>query len=248
MKQNLYIMIKKHPKANLENYSKLFAQLGLVSSLFISYLLIENKTFDNQIAILSDQDRHLIDDTEQIVEIKFEIPKIEPQPKKKVIVDVIKQAKNDDDILETIIDPIDPQDPVDIAKMIDVKPDEVFNPEDEVDYVFLEEAPLFPGCKGTSEERKACFSKQISKYINRKFNAGLAEEMGLAPGIQRIFTLFKIDKNGNVTGVRSRAPHPRLEKEAARVINLLPKMKPGRQRGKAVVVPYSLPITFLVQE
>ena len=91
-------MIKKHPKANLENYSKLFAQLGLVLSLFISYLLIENKTFDNQIAILSDQDRHLIDDTEQIVEIKFEIPKIEPQPKKKVIVDVIKQAKNDDDI------------------------------------------------------------------------------------------------------------------------------------------------------
>ena len=58
----------------------------------------------------------------------------------------------------------------------------------------------------------------------------------------------KIDKNGNVTGVRSRAPHPRLEKEAARVINMLPKMKPGRQRGKAVTVPYSLPITFQVQD
>jgi protein TonB len=67
-------------------------------------------------------------------------------------------------------------------------------------------------------------------------------------GKQRINVIFKIDKNGNVTGVRSRAPHPRLEKEAARVINLLPKMKPGRQRGKAVVVPYSLPITFKVQE
>jgi protein TonB len=247
MKQNLYIMIKKHPKANLENYSKLFAQLGLVLSLFISYLLIENKTFDNQIAILSDQDRHLIDDTEQIVEIKFEIPKIEPQPKKKVIVDVIKQAKNDDDILETIIDPIDPQDPVDIAKMIDVKPDEVFNPEDEVDYVFLEEAPLFPGCKGTSEERKACFSKQISKYINRKFNAGLAEEMGLAPGIQRIFTLFKIDKNGSIIDIQARSPYKELQKEAIRVINLLPKMEPGKQQGNPVIVKYSMPIIFNVQ-
>jgi protein TonB len=247
MKQNLYIMIKKHPKANLENYSKLFAQLGLVLSLFISYLLIENKTFDNQIAILSDQDRHLIDDTEQIVEIKFEIPKIEPQPKKKVIVDVIKQAKNDDDILETIIDPIDPQDPVDIAKMIDVKPDEVFNPEDEVDYVFLEEAPLFPGCKGTSEERKACFSKQISKYINRKFNASLAEEMGLAPGIQRIFTLFKIDKNGSIIDIQARSPYKELQKEAIRVINLLPKMEPGKQQGNPVIVKYSMPIIFNVQ-
>ena len=52
----------------------------------------------------------------------------------------------------------------------------------------------------------------------------------------------------NVVGVRSRAPHPRLEQEAARVINMLPKMKPGRQRGKAVIVPYSLPITFQVQD
>ena len=59
---------------------------------------------------------------------------------------------------------------------------------------------------------------------------------------------FEIDKSGNVVGVRSRAPHPRLEKEAARVINMLPKMKPGRQRGKAVIVPYSLPITFQVQD
>ena len=48
--------------------------------------------------------------------------------------------------------------------------------------------------------------------------------------------------------MRSRAPHPRLEKEAARVVNMLPKMKPGRQRGRAVVVSYTLPITFLVQE
>ena len=39
-----------------------------------------------------------------------------------------------------------------------------------------------------------------------------------------------------------------LEKEAQRVINLLPKMKPGKQRGKAVIVPYSLPIIFQVQD
>jgi protein TonB len=48
--------------------------------------------------------------------------------------------------------------------------------------------------------------------------------------------------------VRARAPHPRLVKEATRVVNLLPKMKPGKQRGKAVVVPYSLPIIFQVQD
>ena len=60
--------------------------------------------------------------------------------------------------------------------------------------------------------------------------------------------IFKIDKRGNVTSVRARAPHPRLEKEAVRVIKLLPKFEPGKQRGKAVIVPYSLPIIFQVQD
>ncbi|WP_162880053.1 energy transducer TonB [Lutibacter oceani] len=240
-------MIKKHPKANLENYSKLFAQLGLVLSLFIAYLLIQNKTFNNQIAILSDQDRHLIDDTEQNVEVKLEQPKIEPQTKKKVIFDIIEQIDDLDDIIETTIDIVDVDAPVDISKMVDVKPTEVFNPEDEVDYVFLEEAPLFPGCKGTNEERKACFSKQISKYINKKFNARLAEKMGLAPGIQRIFTLFKIDKEGNVIDIQARSPYKELQNEAERVINLLPKMEAGKQQGKPVIVKYSMPIIFKVQ-
>ena len=90
-------------------------------------------------------------------------------------------------------------------------------------------------------------SDKITKFVQKKFNTDLAGDLGLT-GKQRISVVFKIDKNGNVSGVRSRAPHPRLEKEAARVVGLLPKMKPGRQRGKAVVVSYTLPITFLVQE
>jgi hypothetical protein len=35
-----------------------------------------------------------------------------------------------------------------------------------------------------------------------------------------------------------------LEKEAQRIISLLPKMLPGKQRGRAVNVPYSIPINF----
>jgi len=131
--------------------------------------------------------------------------------------------------------------------MVDVKLDEEFDPKDEVDYVMLEEAPLFPGCKGTKEELKACFSKQINNYINRKFNAGLAEELGLTPGVQRIFTLFKIDTNGNVVDIQARAPHKRLQEEAIRVIKLLPKMEPGKQQGTPVKVRYSMPIVFKVQ-
>ena len=90
-------------------------------------------------------------------------------------------------------------------------------------------------------------SEKIAKFVRKKFNTKLAEGIGLS-GRQRISVIFKIDKLGDVVGVRARAPHPQLEDEAIRVINLLPKMKPGMQLGKAVVVPYSLPINFEVKE
>ena len=43
------MQIKKNPKANLENYSKMFMQLGLVLALLVVYLAIEKKTYDRVI-------------------------------------------------------------------------------------------------------------------------------------------------------------------------------------------------------
>ena len=117
-----------------------------------------------------------------------------------------------------------------------------------LNYEMIESVPIFPGCeRGNNEKKRKCMSDKIAKFVQRKFNTDLAGDLGLT-GRQRISVIFKIDKSGNVTGVRARAPHPRLEKEAQRVINLLPKMQPGKQRGKAVIVPYSLPIIFQVQD
>ena len=88
-------------------------------------------------------------------------------------------------------------------------------------------------------------SEQVDKFVKRKFDQDLGGELGLS-GIQRIYVAFKIDTNGNVVNVRARAPHPRLAKEAEDVVKQLPKMIPGKQRGKAVGVLYSLPIVFQV--
>jgi len=118
----------------------------------------------------------------------------------------------------------------------------------EVPFAVIENVPIFPGCdKGNNDAKKKCMSQEITKFVQRKFNTGFAGDLGLS-GRQRISVIFKIDKSGSVFGVRARAPHPRLEKEATRVINLLPDMKPGKQRGEAVIVSYSLPIIFQVQE
>jgi protein TonB len=89
-------------------------------------------------------------------------------------------------------------------------------------------------------------SQKIQKFVKKEFNTGIARNLGLY-GRQRISVIFKINKKGNVFGVRARAPHPILVTEAKRVINMLPKMKPGMQKGQTVIVPYSLPIIFQVQ-
>ncbi|PDH47713.1 MAG: hypothetical protein CND26_01685 [Bacteroidetes bacterium MED-G13] len=107
--------------------------------------------------------------------------------------------------------------------------------------------PVYPGCKGSELKKRKCMSERIAKFVERKYNTDIAADLGLT-GRQRISVIFKIDTLGNITGVRARAPHRRLEKEAVRVIKLLPKMKPGIQNGKPVIVPYSLPMTFQVKE
>ena len=53
-----------------------------------------------------------------------------------------------------------------------------------------------------------------------------------------------IGKDGNINGIRTRGPDKNLEKEAKRIISKLPKMTSGKQKGRPVRVPFSIPITF----
>ena len=60
------------------------------------------------------------------------------------------------------------------------------------------------------------------------FNAQLARELDLSPGKKKVYIQFKIMKTGEIEIVGARAPHPELEEEARRVMNLLPEIKPGK--------------------
>lgn len=117
----------------------------------------------------------------------------------------------------------------------------------EVPFTVIEQPPMFEGCEtlSTIKEQRECTSIAITKHVQNNFNTDLAVDLGLT-GRQLIRVMFKINKEGNIVGVKSRAPHPQLEEETVRVIKSLPKMIPGKQKGKTVSVPYSLPIIFQV--
>ena len=239
------MQIKKNPKANLENYSKLFMQLGLVLALLVVYLAIEKKTYDRVIENLGPVVLNM-DDEEQTIEIE-QVKPPEPKTPPPTTPDKIEVVEDEEEIEETVIESTetDEDEAVEVEEIIEVEEEEEVM--EDVPFAIIEDVPVYPGCKGNKAQLRACLQEQITKHVNRKFNADLASDLGLAPGVKRIFVVFKIDKTGNITDVMARAPHKRLQEEAIRVVNSLPKMTPGKQRGRPVGVKYSLPIAFKVE-
>lgn len=86
-------------------------------------------------------------------------------------------------------------------------------------------------------------SSEMGRFINKHFNTEIANNLGLK-GAQRIYVSFVINKKGDIDQLQVIGPHPRLEKEAGRVVNQIPKMLPGMQNNKEVEVRFSLPILF----
>jgi protein TonB len=247
--------IKKNPSVILENYSKIFMLLGLTLSLFISYLGLEYKSTENENGLKNSSILSKIEIEETAIPITKppEItPPSEPQQPQSIM-DKMEIVKNEKKIVETLIQSteVGEKDAVIIknnrltTEIIEISEKEEV--VEDVAFAIIEEAPIYPGCTGTKEERKVCFSEQVSKHVLKNFNSDLAQELGLTPGKQKIFVIFTVNKFGEITDVMARAPHISLEKEAIRVIEMLPIMIPGKQRNKPVGVKYSLPITFNVE-
>lgn len=238
---------KKNPKADVSRNSSIYFAVGLALMLLLTNLAINYKTYDK-----SDLDLGVVSMDDEMEE---EIPITEqlltpppPPPPPPAIPEAIEIVEDEKDVEETVIKSTETNQEEKIVKVEQVKVVEV-EEDIEVPFSVIENVPVFPGCEKekSNDAKRQCMSDKISDFVNKKFNTDLAGELGLS-GKQRISVMFKIDRSGEIVNIMARAPHPGLEKEAKRVIGLLPNMQPGKQRGKAVTVPYSLPILFQVQD
>ncbi len=232
---------KKNPQLDLRKNSLLYFMVGMTVILLLTFLALEWKTFDTK----SDWDVGVLDPNllpDEEVPMTFQKlpeppkPKIQTPPK-------IEIAEDEDDIIESIIEPDDTNQDTEVAEIesIDVAEDDV---PDEVPFILIENAPIFPGCEGetTEEGKRECFQEMMLKHIRKNFKYPEdAQELGLQG---RVSVIFTVQKDGSIGNVMLRGPHKSLEKEAARIISKLPKLTPGKQRGTPVKVPYSIPITF----
>ena len=237
------MQIKKNPGADIGRNSSLYFAIGLALMVFLSYGAINYKVYDKSDLDLDKVSMDALDEEE--VPVTEQVVPPPPPPPPPPAPEVIEIVEDEEEVEETVIESTE----TDQEEEIDIEDIEVDEYEDvEVPFAIIENVPVFPGCdKGNNETKRQCMSEKIAKFVQRKFNTELAGNLGLT-GKQKISVIFKIDNYGNVTGVRAIAPHPRLEEEAIRVIYQLPKMKPGRQNGATVTVPYALPIIFMVQD
>ena len=132
----------------------------------------------------------------------------------------------------------------------------------------IETPPLLHECslETTTELKRKCVDTKLRKLVKDNFNlslltclekeyivnqeTGRREEMcssRLSPGKKKIKIQFVINKTGETEQINVAAPHPKLQKEGIRIAKMIPKMIPGKNKGKPIAVSYSLPFSFNVK-
>ena len=169
---------------------------------------------------------------------KLKLPPPPPPPAP----EVIEVVEDEEEIEETVIESTE----TDQEEIVEVEVLEEEFEDVDVPFAIIEDVPIYPGCENVPKsKRRDCFQEQINKHIRRNFRyPEIAQEMGIQG---RVFVSFIISKDGTISNIRKRGPDKNLEREAERIISKLPKMTPGKQRGRAVRVPFSIPITFRLQ-
>ena len=106
------------------------------------------------------------------------------------------------------------------------------SPEPNV-YDMVEKMPSFPGGSEALKE----YLKKNTRYPNPD---------ACIQG--RVVVVFVVDEKGNLSDVKvARSVESSLDAEAVRVVKSMPRWNPGIEKGKAVKVRYTLPVTFRLQ-
>ena len=209
---------KKNPKISLENKKGLYFQVGLIIALLIVFAAFEWRSYEKVNYNLGQLS--LDDLEEEIIPITKQEVKPPPPPPPEVI--------------EIVEDEVEIENELEIEDT-ESDEDEMIEIEEESDdefFMVVENMPEFPGG-----------DLGLMKYIQRNVKyPPIAKEYNITG---KVYVSFIVDKTGTVTNVKIvRGVDKNLDAEALRVVKSLPKYKPGKQRGKAVRVMFTIPINF----
>ncbi len=230
--------VKKYPNVDLDRYHNLFVELGLVLALGICFVAFQLKSpvkESNDLGgiVVQEIETEIIPITRQ-----EQVRPPEPPPPPKVV-EVLNIVSNDVQVeheLEIMDSEADDETIIDVSPVVtEVKMTAEKEIKEDPVFFIVEEMPEFPG--GEMALRR--FIAESIKY------PVIAQETGVEG---KVYVNFVVGKDGSVSNARViRSVDPALDREALRVINSLPKWKPGKQQGEPVRVSFSVPISFVLK-
>ena len=148
-----------------------------------------------------------------------------------------------------------------ISKSIKSNSDDIIS-DIVVNSSMVEEFPLHPNCSefGSNKDKNNCMNRMIAQHVQANLNiknincpeneneSNLVQPCNeqLQPGRKRINVSFIIGTSGNIEDVKVVSSYPVIANEVKKVIESLPKMKPGTQSGQPVRVRYALPVIYTI--
>ena len=240
----------KYPEVDTFQLSNTFFNFGLMVAIGLTILAFSWTTYDKEVYIPAGAL-----DLDMEIEIEpprtAEPPPPPPPPPPPTIQEVPEEMIDEDEQVDftdqsieetsTVVAPPTPAPP---------PPPPPPPPQPKVEEIFIvfEDMPRFPGCEDTAnkDERKKCDEQKMLEYIykNIKYPA-IARENGVEG---TVVITFVVETSGAISDATiARDIGATCGQEALRVVNMMPKWIPGKQRGNSVRVQFNLPVKFKLE-
>lgn len=226
----------KSVKADLESKKMIFREIGLIAALLAVFLAFNLKTTTKENSVL--EYTYKSDVTEEIIPVTVQEtkpPPPAPPPMQTTKITIVDNDVEIDDDIDLNVEADQETAVADYVPYVPAEEEEDEVVEDNQIFVVVESMPEFPGGYDA-----------LMKYLSENIKyPSLAKEMGIKG---RVFLSFVVEKDGSVTDVRVlRGIGGGCDEEAVRVVENMPKWKPGTQRNNPVRVQFNLPVKFTLQ-
>ena len=219
---------KKTPKADLEGKKRTFLQIGIAIALGAALVAFEWKHYERPEVSLGTLEIDFIEEEDiPITRQEQPPPPPPPEPSQELII-----VDDDVELEEEFTIDMDADVFTEVQEFTPIQFEEEEEVDEDVIFTVVEDQPQFPG----GEEARQKFLEDNLRY----------PQMAREAGIQgTVFVTFVVETDGSVTDVQIlRGIGGGCDQEAVRVVEMMPRWEPGRQRGQAVRVQFNMPIRF----
>lgn len=223
---------RKNPKYDLRQYKALFFNIGLVISLLMVIGAFEWRFYDDQ-DIMSNGTSNIEFVESMDIPVTEQPPPPPPKALRNVKIIAVEDIEDIEEEIQINLD-IEMTEDTEVEQLPEVMVDDVEEEESDEVFLIVEQNPEPRGGMGA-------FYKHVNEHI--KF-----PRQATTLGIEgKVFVQFVVAKDGKLTDIEViRGIGGGCDEEAIRVVQIAPKWKAGKQRGRAVRVRMVLPITFKI--